>query len=126
MDKHGAYEFTIRFILNIHEYYHAHNLMVNTDDGKFVDENLAIYQIFNYHNINNHQNKNENGVNEDLKDVDNENLDESHQDLDSPLVKEPPKNTVPEVIKALYNKMTYETFQDKLKNPNWLYKDVFL
>lgn len=33
---------------------------------------------------------------------------------------------VPKIIKAMYERMTFQTYQKKLNDPNWLYKSILL
>lgn len=48
IEKIGAYEFTLKFMLNILDFYHTNKLNSNNDDMKFSDESIPMYQIFNY------------------------------------------------------------------------------
>ena len=71
MDKLGSYEFTLKFILNVYDFYHANNLSSNNDEIRFVDERIPMYQIFNH----------ENELNKDIpKTSENENLDENDEE----------------------------------------------
>lgn len=73
MDKLGSYEFTLKFILNVYDFYHANNLSSNNDEIRFVDEKIPMYQIFNH----------ENEINKDIPKVpENEILDENNEALD--------------------------------------------
>ena len=47
----------------MHQYYHSHNLQAYSEDGKFSDEKIPMYQIFNHRKI---LNKDLANSNEDL------------------------------------------------------------
>jgi hypothetical protein len=106
MEKQGAYEFTIKYLLSIYNFYQSNNCGQNVDDMKNGDENVPIYHIFN-----------KQPINRDLVDEEGAILKESTNE-------ETPK--VPEIIKCLFKGMDLETFEKKSQDFMWMYKNVFL
>jgi hypothetical protein len=50
IEKKGAYEFTLKFMLNILDYYHKNKMNSQNDDQNVTNEKVPMYQIFNHYN----------------------------------------------------------------------------
>lgn len=53
MEKYGSYEFTIKFLINIYEYYKTNLIKLSNDEQRLTEQELKIYQVFNFTNKHN-------------------------------------------------------------------------
>ncbi|CAI2385909.1 unnamed protein product [Moneuplotes crassus] len=115
--KTGSYEFTLKFILNVYQYYISLPKSSSLDEGKTVAE--PIHQIFEYKScVNKYLHK--------IIETQTESEAEDNEVQQEPLKSQHQKSEVPRIIKAICPKMAYKTYQNKLNDPNWLYKSILL
>ncbi|CAI2386263.1 unnamed protein product [Moneuplotes crassus] len=116
-EKSGSYEFTLKFLLDIYEYYISMPKRSLFDDGRTIRENLPIHQIFECPS----------SANKDLsKIIESQTEEEEKENQDLSQNEENSKPKVPKILHFLYKNINFEAYQKKMNDPNWLYKSVLL
>ena len=130
MDRRGSFEFTIKYILKVYDYYHKTCLHNQPDDNRLIEKESEIMRIFNYqqnpiiYNKSKVKPKSNPQENNDVNDVADSNtkVDEGENEAegegeDDFLFEEPKVENIdedmPYIMKVLFPHMTPQVYKEK-------------